>query len=768
MTILQLATLLTAAGAIAFVLWFFFGRKEPISTRSATAEEAGSRLDLSVGGMTCASCVSRVERTLMRVDGVLKADVNLASESAEVRIAPNVTMESLIDAITRSGYKASAKTAIAIKEKDAEREREAIAARNRFIIAAIFTAPLLATCLHIPGIPELPRLLQLVLAVPVVFYSGVQFFILGAKSVRQREADMNVLIAIGTGSAFLFSLVGTFFEHSFAASGIHLHVYYEVAASIITLVLLGRFLEARSLGKTGEAIKRLFAMQPAVATVMRDGQPETVELASVQHDDLVIAKPGERIAVDGVIEEGVTTVDESMLSGESMPVEKEPGSRVFAGTINGPSWLKFRATGIGEETALAQIIRAVARAQGSKAKIQSLADKITNIFVPIVGIIAILTFAAWLAFVPGGGLDRAVINFVAVLIIACPCAMGLATPVAIVVGVGRAAQFGILPRDATALERLAVVDTIVLDKTGTITTGSPSVTGIHSIEMDEESALATAASLEAKSEHPLAAAIVAAAKDRNLPLRDVANFSAIVGKGARASDNGSELLIGSAKLFEQNGIHLDGLQSKVDSISERGETAILLSVDRKAMAVFGISDTPKTEAKEAIRDLHSLGQKTVLMTGDSNATAKTIAGVVGIDSVLAEVLPEAKAAEVKSLQAAGKNVAMVGDGINDAPALAQADVGIAMGTGTDIAMETADITILRGDLRAIPDSIQLSRATLRTIKQNLFFAFFYNVLAIPLAAAGFLSPIIGSLAMALSDLCVVGNALRLRGFKPSK
>ncbi|MFN8140508.1 MAG: heavy metal translocating P-type ATPase [Fimbriimonadales bacterium] len=761
MTVFQVGTLLSLIGAIGFIVWFFFGKQQPTSQTVAPGldESSGcSTLELTVRGMTCAACVSRVEKVMKRVGGVQSADVSLASESATASITPGTQMQAVIEAINKAGYSAEPRSQHALREQNSEREKEAVEAKRKFLFAAIFTLPVLATGMHIPGIPELPHWLQFLLVTPVVFYSGRGFYTNGFKALLQREADMNLLIAIGTGSAYLFSIVASIlaFRH------IHLHVYYEVAASIITLVLLGKFLEATSIRKTGDAIKKLFELQPETATIERDGTTVQVPLSEVKLQDIVIVKPGERIPVDGTVIEGESSVDESMLSGESMPVDKSQSASLFAGTVNGQGWLKFRATGVGEQTALSNIIRAVVRAQGSKAPIQSLADTITSIFVPVVASIALVTFALWLAFLPGGGIESALINFVAVLIIACPCAMGLATPVAIVVGVGRAAQLGILPANASALQTLAEVDLLMIDKTGTLTLGRPTLHDIETSNIAKDDALALAAAIESKSEHPIAKAILRAAKEKSLTLPASNSFEAITGHGAKATINGSAILIGSEHLLQQQNIPLDGLASAATKFEEQGKTVVVMAIDGAAEAIFTIADEQKAEANAA---LTALTIETHLITGDSQAAAHAIASPLGIKTVHSRATPEQKLQLVAAAQSNGRKVAMVGDGINDAPALTKADVGIAMGTGTDIAVESADITLLRGNLDALADSFALSKAIMKTIRQNLFFAFIYNILAIPLAASGLLSPIIGSAAMALSDVCVVGNALRLRRFR---
>jgi len=682
--------------------------------------------------------------------------VSLPSESATVMADEGVQTTHLIEAVEKAGYHAELRNGDH-HHHEHHHSQEAKTARFNFIVAAVLSSPILLTSMHIPGIPELPALIQFLLATPVVVLCGRQFFIRAAKSIAARNADMDVLIAIGVGAAYLFS-IAALFSHA------HLHVYFEAATAIVTLVLLGRFLEAVSMRKTGEAIRSLFELQPTTALLWNEGETKLVPLASIKKGDILAARPGDRISVDGQVIEGESQLDESMLSGESMPVEKAAGDRVFAGTMNGSGWIKFVATEVGEHTALAQIIRAVSNAQNSKAAIQSLADKITSVFIPAALLVALGTFFGWLMF--SGAFDTAVINSVAVLIIACPCAMGLATPVAIVVGVGRAAQMGVLPQNAHALETLARTNMIVFDKTGTITRGKPTLTDVASSQISENDALAVAAALESRSEHPIAKAIIEAARQRNIQPQPIESFQAQAGSGVIGVLHGKSVGLGSQKFAESIGVSLDGIQEPANKSAKLGNTVVILWQDNVALAAFGISDIPKSEARHAVETLKHLGLRTVLMTGDSHVSAETIAAQVGIQSVLAELRPEDKSEEIAKLQRQGERVAMVGDGINDSPALAQADVGIAMGSGSDIALETSDITIVRSNLDAIPEAVRLSRAVLKVIKQNLFFAFFYNSLAIPLAALGFLNPMIGAAAMALSDICVVGNALRLRAFRP--
>lgn len=761
-----LYTLIGAFAAIGIIAWFFFGsrRAGTVPDRPATgasnAQTAQRMVELDIRGMTCAGCVSRVEKGLQRVPGVVDCNVNLATETARVKAAGDVSVEDLIRAVDKAGYSAAERQTDSDAKREAERTRDARTVGLKFWFAVILTTPVLATAMHIPGVPHMPAWLQLLMVTPVMFWAGGQFFVLAGKALRHRGADMNVLIALGTSAAYFYSLYETFpIRH-------HATVYYEVAAAIITLILLGRWLEARAKGRTGEAIRKLLELQSKTARVSRNGTEWQIPIEEVASGDTVIVRPGERIPVDGQIIEGASAVDESMLTGESLPVDKEPGDKVFGGTLNQEGAIVYRATAVGKDSAIARIVKLVQEAQGSRAPIQKLADQITAIFVPIVLMIAVTTFAVWFAFVEPASVATAMVHSVAVLIIACPCALGLATPVAVMVGAGRSAQIGVLIRDAEALERLARVETVILDKTGTITVGKPHVTRIETDDGDDSEALALAASIENLSAHPLAEAVVAAAKSRNLELKRVENFRAVAGKGLEGTIEGRRVMIGTQSYLSDSGVTLDGFMQKGVAMASEGQTAVFLGVDGKTRAVIGIADTPKPEARDAIRRLRSLGVTVWMITGDNKPTANAIAQKVGVENVLAEVLPEDKANAVKALQSQSKLTAMVGDGINDAPALAQSDVGIAMGSGADVALETADVALLRNDLHGVADAIRLSRATMGTIKGNLFFAFVYNTLGIPLAAIGLLSPIIASGAMALSSVSVVSNALRLRRFRP--
>ncbi|MEO7454538.1 MAG: heavy metal translocating P-type ATPase [Fimbriimonadales bacterium] len=701
--------------------------------------------------MTCAACVVRVEKGLKRVPGVADATVNLASETAHITAEPGVTADQLVAAVEKTGYGASPVGKKSADEKADDKRRESDELGKKFKVAMALSIPLLVTSMHIPGIPMLNPWIQAALAAPVVFWAGGKFYVNALKALRGRFADMNVLIAIGTGAAFLYSLWRTI------QGGHHAEVYYEVAAAIIALILLGRWLEAGAKGRTGEAIRKLLEIEAKTAVILRDGTETEVPIAEVRVGDTIVARPGARIPVDGVVLSGESAVDESMLTGESLPVDKAEGDRVFGGTINAHGALRFQATAIGSDSALARIVELVKKAQGSRAPIQKLADKITGVFVPVVLMIAVATFVGWT--ITGAGFESAMIHSVAVLIIACPCALGLATPTAVMVATGRAAGLGVLIRDAEALERLASVRRVVLDKTGTITRGKPQVTRIVTDGVPEANALAIAASAERHSEHPIAHAIVVAARDRGLPLTETDSFKALPGAGIEASIEGLPIRVG-----KPNG--LEGLlQQAAESGASEGKTIVQLDMGGTPVAVFAIADTVKDDARASVDRLHGLVDEVWMMTGDSRATAEAVARQVGISNVLAEVLPEDKARKVADLQA-GAPTAMAGDGINDAPALVQADVGIAMGTGSDVAIEAADVTSMGERLAAVPDAIALGRAAIANIKQNLFFAFVYNTLGIPLAALGYLSPIIASAAMALSSVSVVSNALRLKSFRP--
>jgi Cu+-exporting ATPase len=724
----------------------------------------------------------RLERSLSAQEGVVEASVNLASEQARVRYIPTlVSQAELRQAIRAAGFEALEVGGQAEDIEQQARERESGRQRRLLRIGLALTLPLFAMAMlrdlgfvpHSLGHSPWYNWMMFALATPVQFYVGRQYYVGAYKALRGGTANMDVLIAMGSSAAYFYSipvLLGL----------LPGHLYFETAAVIITLIVLGKYLEARAKGRTSEAIKKLLSLQAKTARVVRDGVELDIPVDEVRAGDLVVVRPGEKIPVDGVIVEGRTAVDESMLTGESMPVDKGPGDGVIGATLNKMGMVKFEATKVGKETALAQIVRLVQEAQGSKAPIQRLADRVSAVFVPAVIVVAGLAFLGWFLLAPPPTGDvapftRALINMVAVLVIACPCAMGLATPTAVIVGTGKGAGLGILFKSSEALERLGRVDAVVLDKTGTITRGQPEVTDVVALDWggSTEDLLRLAASAEKGSEHPLGEAIVAAAGARGLPLWEPERFAAVAGQGIRAQVDGHEVLIGSLRLLEDSGLSPDGATERMADLQRQARTAVTVAVDGKVAGVLGIADTVKDGSREAIADLRRMGIEVVMLTGDNQQTAEAIARSVGLAReagdgrwvIRAEVLPGDKASEVKALQAQGKVVGMVGDGINDAPALAQADVGIAIGTGTDVAIAAAPITLISGDLRGVPRAIRLSRGTLRTIKQNLFWAFVYNVVLIPAAALGYLSPILAAGAMSFSSVFVVTNSLRLRGYR---
>jgi len=741
-----------------------------------------------VGGMTCASCVARVEQALNSVPSVISASVNLASEKATVEYLEGTDIADLQRAVAESGYTLGSE-AETLEDVTTAAQREIQALRNRFILAAVLGLSILAL-MWTPSFVGKPYLLW-ALATPVQLWAGLRFYRGAWGALKHKTADMNTLIAVGTSAAYFYSVVAVISPGLFVAAGREAHLYFDTSAMIITLILVGRFLEARARGQTSEAIKKLIGLKPKTALVTRDGKEVEIPVDDVQVGDLILVRPGERVPVDGIVRQGYSSIDESMITGESIPVEKKAGDPVIGATINKTGSFQFEATKVGKDTTLAQIIRMVEEAQGSKAPIQRLADVIASYFVPVVIGIALITFIVWYFIGPAPALTFALLNFVAVLIIACPCALGLATPTAIMVGTGKGAENGVLIRSAEALERAHQISAVLLDKTGTLTQGEPRVTDIIAVpSFSQEEILRLAASAERGSEHPLGEAIVKAALEKNLELSSAAEFNAIPGQGVETLVEGKKLLLGNLRLIKDRGLALNGLEKEADRLREKGNTVMFLGLDGRVVGIIALADTLKPNAREALQELHKMGVEVVMLTGDNRRTAEAIAREVGIDRALAEVLPEHKAQEVKKEQAAGGVVAMVGDGINDAPALAQADVGIAIGTGTDVAMETGDITLISGDLMGIVTAISLSKRTMRTIKQNLFWAFAYNTALIPVAAGvlylvfgqtgvpsglhfilgdyGFLNPILAAAAMAASSITVVTNSLRLRGFKPAK
>jgi Cu+-exporting ATPase len=744
-----------------------------ISAELGTMTDLAHTIRLSIGGMSCAGCVATVEDALKGVAGVEAAAVNLAERTATVRGA--VAATALIAAVKQAGYEAAELRGVAQEEdKEAAEHAHYLVLLRKFAIAAAVGAPLMVAepLGWLPHIEEAgSRGFWLAIGAASLFvlvYAGGHFFRGAWKALRAHNANMDTLIALGTGTAWLYSMLVVLFPA--IVPSLARHAYFEAAAIIIALINLGQALEARARGKTSQAIRRLIGLQPKTARVLREGRELDVPIEEVGLDDTVRVRPGEKIPVDGVIIDGRSAVDESMLTGEPMPVEKTLGDEVTGGTFNKAGTFLFQARRIGADTALARIIELVRRAAAAKPAIGRLADRIASVFVPAVLIVAVLTFLAWFNFGPEPRGAYTLVATMTVLIIACPCALGLATPISIMVGVGRAAEHGILIRNGEALQQAGRLTAIVLDKTGTVTAGRPAVTALVPVAgWDEAQLLARAASLEAGSEHPLAAAIVEAAKEKEIALRPLAAFEAVTGRGVRGQVDGERLLFGNARFMEDNGIALGELEARAAQLSAQAQTPMVLAVNGRAAGIVAVADPVKPDSKAAIARLHALGLKVILLTGDNRATAEAVARAVGIDEAIAEVLPEDKVKKVEALQARGEIVAMVGDGINDAPALARADVGYAIGTGTDVAIESGDVTLMRGSLHGVADAIAISRATVRNIRQNLFGAFVYNTLGIPIAAGALypftgllLNPVIAGAAMAMSSVTVVSNANRLR------
>ncbi len=752
-------------------------------------ENTSSSVTIPIGGMTCAACAQRVEKVIKKQNGVTAVSVNIATEKATVSYDPQVIRLSEIrQAIEESGYKALELEKIDAADEDRRRKQKDITVLwTKFIISAVFSLPLLYIAMapmisfvRLPfpaGLdpmryPLVFALTQLMLVVPVLAV-GYRFYTVGFTALSKRSPNMDSLIAVGTSAAVLYSAYNTWkvTQGDFTAAD---HLYYETAGVIITLILLGKTLEAVSKGRTGEAIKKLMGLAPKTAIILYNGEEKEIPIEEVEIGDIIVVKPGAKLPVDGTVLQGHSAIDESMLTGESMPVDKKAGDPVYTASLNTTGTIQFKAEKVGSETALAQIIRLVEDAQGSKAPIAKMADIVSGYFVPVVCAIAVLAGIAWF-FGTGGDVEFALTIFISVLVIACPCALGLATPTAIMVGTGKGAENGILIKSGEALEIAHKIGTVILDKTGTITEGKPAVTDVLPAEgVDPETLLRLTASAEKGSEHPLGQAIVRGAQDKGLMLTTAQEFLSLTGRGIQATIDGQTVLAGNRKLMEEHGIALVTMETDGDRLAAEGKTPMYVAVNQALYGIVAVADVVKQSSRGAIRQLHDMGIEVAMITGDNQKTAAAIAKQVGIDRVLAEVLPQDKSGEVKKLQAQGRRVAMVGDGINDAPALAQADIGIAIGSGTDVAMESADIVLMRSDLMDVPTAILLSKKTIRNIKQNLFWAFGYNVIGIPIAAGllylfggPLLNPMFAAAAMSLSSVSVLTNALRLKRFKAS-
>jgi Cu+-exporting ATPase len=755
----------------------------------ATEVNDSKEVTIPIAGMTCASCAQAVERALGKLDGVESANVNLATEKASVKYMPEkVRLSEIKQAINKAGYQAlEIKNKNTVDEDKLRKEKEIRILWTKFIISAVFSIPLLYIAMGpmvswwnvpIPGwlepmqYPLTYALVEILLVIPVII-AGYRFYTVGFKALIRRSPNMDSLIAMGTTAAVLYSLYSTYKIYT----GHFMYVddlYFETAGVIITLILLGKSLEAVSKGRTSEAIKKLMGLAPKTATVIQGDKEIEIPIEEVEVGDIILVKPGEKIPVDGEVVEGLTAIDESMLTGESMPVEKKAGDKVFCASINKNGSIKFKATKIGGDTALAQIIKLVEDAQGSKAPIAQMADIVSGYFVPVVFVIAVVSAIIWL--LAGQDAVFALKVFISVLVIACPCALGLATPTAIMVGTGKGAEYGVLIKGGEALETTHKINTIIFDKTGTLTEGRPEVTDIITTPIiDENLLLQLAASAEKGSEHPLGEAIVKGAEKQGLEMKKLDSFNAIPGHGIEVAIEGKQMLLGNRKLMLDRKISLELLEQQSDKLASEGKTPMYIAIDNSLAGIIAVADVVKESSARAIEKLHKMGIEVAMITGDNRRTAEAIAKQVGIDRVLAEVLPQDKAREVKKLQDEGKKVAMVGDGINDAPALAQADIGIAIGSGTDVAMESADIVLMRSDLMDVTTAIQLSKSTIRNIKQNLFWAFAYNIAGIPIAAGvlfafggPLLNPVLAAAAMSMSSVSVLSNALRLKAFKPYK
>jgi P-type Cu+ transporter len=735
--------------------------------------EDNRKITAPIEGMTCASCVARVEKAISKVEGVRNVAVNLATEKATFEIDPEVAdIKKITDLVEDAGYKIhmpDERRNVSKAHDDSEIPEYEKKIKRDFLSAAILTIPILFLNMGmmwehfhtiVPLSMDYINKILLILTTPVILFSGQRFFRIFWNNLKHFSADMNSLVAIGTGAAYIFSALVTLFPEVILTPGIEAHVYYDTTAVIITLILMGRWLEARAKSKTNSAVKKLMGLKPDTALIIKDNMEVVVKIDELRLEDIVVVKPGGKIPADGVIVSGATVIDESMITGESIPVEKTSGGKVIGGTINKTGSFNFRVTALGENSMLGQIIKLVEEAQGSKAPIQNLADKIAGVFVPIVIVIALVTFAYWL--VAGPDFNTALINFIAVLIIACPCALGLATPTAIMVGTGKGAQAGILIKNGESLELAHKISTVILDKTGTITEGKPVVTEVITRDISEEELIRITASVERRSEHPVGEAVVNYAKEKGIMLDEPESFASLTGMGVQAVVNGAAVVAGNVKLMKEFSTDLDGLQGNSERLHDEGKTLIYVNIDGELKGIIAVEDPVKPESVEAVKKLKAMGIKTVMLTGDNKKTAEKIAHITGVDHYEAEVMPEDKAKVVAQYQGEGRITAMVGDGINDAPALAKSDVGIAIGSGTDIAMESGSIVLIKGDLNGVVSAIRLSKSTIGTIKQNLFWAFIYNVLGIPLAAAGLLNPMFAALAMSFSSVSVVTNSLRLR------
>ena len=735
-----------------------------------------------VEGMTCASCVARVEKLLKNTEGVSNVSVNFATEKASFDINTAQTdFNEIKKAIESSGYKIDlsqypgkgdrSKEETKTRDTAAEREREL---KKNFLISLILTIPILILNMGtmwyefyriFPLNTEQINKILLILATPVVFVAGKSFYRVFWKNLKQFSADMNSLVAIGSGSAYLFSVTITLFPNLLSNQVDKQHVYFDTAAVIITLILLGRWLESRAKSRTGSAIKRLIELKPEKATISRNGRETEINLDELMIGDIVIVKPGDKIPADGIIKKGFSSVDESMITGESIPVDKERGFKVIGGTININGSFEFEVTAIGDKSMLGQIIKMVEEAQGSKAPIQKLADKVSSIFVPVIILIAAATFIGWFIFSTETGINTAILNFVAVLIIACPCALGLATPTAIVVGTGLAAQNGILIKNGESLEISHKINVIIFDKTGTITEGKPEVYSVSADKIDENEFIRLIASLELRSEHPLAKAVVHYSKNKQLDLYEIEDFESHAGFGLSGKVSGNEILIGNKQFMEEHSVKTEHLTEKEKEYLKLGKTVVFAAIGNKLKGLIAFDDPIKISAEESIRKIKLLNLKTVMLTGDNEYSARSVAKRIGVDEFKAEVMPQQKINSVSDYQKQGNIVALVGDGINDSPALAQSDLGMAIGTGTDVALEAADVVLINNDLNGVVSVINISKRTIRIIKQNLFWAFIYNVIGIPLAAFGILNPIFAALAMSFSSVSVVSNSLRLKKTK---